>query len=179
MPKLGTRTIELLRPIAERIDAELDKEFSSRSPIIIETNQPGTLKNNLTLYKYTIRRDWNGKFWMTKRHDSVCISFQTRSPLKFEFRETQGPEESPYSIRTPLTSGQRGPLLEMNDNQIVQHLLEENPPEEFFRYDYLSEETRNYFADPANEDPTALINFLSRRGYKYQLFPPNTVKIYV
>jgi hypothetical protein len=179
MAKLGQRTIELLLPIAERIDAELAKPQSERKPITILSDNPGTLKSNLTLYKYSIRRDWNGLFWMNKKSDGIVISFQSRSALTFTIAEDQeGPDGSSYRIKTPLESGQRGPLLDMNDDRIVQYLLEENPPEQFFLFSALSEATRLYFSDPANEDPTALVTFLHRRGYKYQLFPPNTIKLY-
>lgn len=179
MAKLGARTIELLQPLAQRIDAELEKPQMDRQPVTILTDNPGTLKSNLTLYKYTLRRDWNGKFWMNKKSDSLVISFQSRSAMTYTIAEKhEGPEGSSYQIKTPLSAGQRGPLLQMDDDEIVQYLLEENPAESFFLFSALSQKSRDYFADPANEDPTALATFLSRRGYKYQLFPPNTIKVY-
>ena len=182
MGTLGSRTVDLLQPIVKKIDEQLEKVQEDRTPIIIRTNQPTTLKNNLVLYKHNYRKDWNGKFWMRKHSDNIEITFQRGKVLSFSIEEGhQNDDGASYSIEENVSPMITGIPFEMNDDQIVQHLLEENPSEAFFLYEPLSERTKIYLADPANEPTSALITFMQRRGYKYELVNKNTpqLRIYV
>lgn len=181
MGKLSSGTINKLHPIAEAIDNELQKPQEERQTIFIECAVPATMKNNLTLYKSMLRRDWNSRFWMRKRPTGVEISFAPSQTLPFTVRV--GKEEQidtlQYNIVQPggIFPGD-GPALELTDTQLIQHLLMENPNSVQVLVACLSEQTQEYLKDSLNTPTTALINFLHRRGYKYAVILNNRLRIY-
>lgn len=181
MAKLSNGTINSLQPIVEAIDAELAKEQPERCDITIQTSNPKTLKNNLATYKSLFRRDWNSRFWMSKKNDSVVISFNPAQKLNFTIHVGSPAQEEVLQYNIVKADGVRpgiGPVLEMNDMQITQHLLMENPSDSQYHLAMLSDETQEFLKDPINEKPTALINFLERRGYKYAVILGTRIRIF-
>lgn len=172
MGRLSHGTISNLLPIAEAIDKELAKDQPDRQTIFIECGSPTTLKNNLTLYKSMLRRDWNSKFWMVRKDTGLEVNFQPSKRLNFTMHVGQkAPEDTiQYNIVQPgaVYPGD-GPALELSDTQLTQHLLMENPNSVQVLLECLSDETRRYLANQLNAEATALINFLNRRGYKYSV----------
>lgn len=181
MAKLSNGTISALQPIVEAIDAELLKEQYERCDITLQTSNPKTLKNNLATYKSIFRRDWNSRFWMSKKNDSVVISFNPAQKLNFTVHVGSPKVEETLQFNIVKADGVRpgtGPVLEMNDMQITQHLLMENPSDSQYQLAMLSEDTQTFLKDPINEKPTALINFLERRGYKYAVIMNTRLRIF-
>lgn len=181
MAKLSNGTINSLQPIVEAIDAELAKEQPERCDITLQTSNPKTLKNNLATYKSLFRRDWNSRFWMSKKSDSVVISFNPTQRLNFTVHVGSPAQEETLQYNIVKTDGMRpgtGPVLEMNDMQLTQHLLMENPSDSQYHLAALSEDTQTFLNDPLNQPPTALINFLQRRGYKYAVIMGTRLRIF-
>lgn len=181
MSKLSNGTISSLQPIVEAIDKQLSKDQADREDITIQTNNPKTLKNNLATYKTLFRRDWNSRFWMSKKSDSVVISFNPAKRLNFTVHVGKPPEVTELQFNIVQPDGIRpgdGPALEMNDIQITQHLLMENPADVQVNLLYLSSATQDFLKDPKNAEPTALINFLERRGYSYSVLLNNRLRIF-
>lgn len=181
MGKLSMGVINRLHPIAEAIDKELAKPQEERQNIFIECPVPATMKNNLTLYKSMLRRDWNSRFWMRKRPTGVEISFAPSQTLPFTVHvgKENPPDVLQYNIVQPngIFPGD-GPALELNDTQLIQHLLMENPNSVQVLLSSVSTETQKFLQDPLNEPTTALINFLQRRGYKYSIILNNRLRIF-
>lgn len=181
MAKLSNGTINALQPIVEAIDAELQKDQQERCDITLQTSNPKTLKNNLATFKSLFRRDWNSRFWMSKKKDAVVISFNPAQRLNFTMHvgSPQAEECLQYNIVRPdgIRPG-TSPVLEMNDMEITQYLLMENPQDVQFNFLLLSVDTQKFLRDPLNEQPTALINFLQRRGYKYSLILNQRLRIF-
>jgi|DEB3_MinimDraft_2_1074329.scaffolds.fasta_scaffold00335_12 hypothetical protein len=181
MSKLSSGTISALQPIVDAIDAELEKDQLDRQVITIETNNPKTLKNNLAAYKTMFRRDWNSRFWMKKKEKAVEISFHPTAKLNFTMHVgNAAPEDKViFNIVKPdaMHPGD-GPVLEMNDAQVTQHMLMENPTQAQFLISNLSEATQEYLKEPKNSESTALINFLHRRGYKYQIILGTKLRVF-
>jgi len=182
MSKLSSGTISALQPIVEAIDAELEKEQEDRQLITIQTNNPKTLKNNLAAYKTMFRRDWNSKFWMKKKAEAVEISFHPTAKLNFTMQIGGPPvKEDTVTFNIVKPDALRpadGPPLEMNDAQVTQYMLIENPSDVQFLVQALNEGTQNYLKDPSNNETPALINFLHRRGYKYQVILGTKLRIF-
>jgi hypothetical protein len=181
MGRLSVGTIENLQPIAQAIDTELEKQQADRKMIFIECSAPTTLKNNLTLYKSMLRRDWNSRFWMVKRSNGLEINFQPSRKLNFTMHVGEKPPETSvmYNIvQDPSVHPGDGPALEMSDSELTQHLLMENPHSVQVLLDNLSDETKKYLADPLNAETSALINFLNRRGYKYSVLMNRRLRIF-
>lgn len=181
MAKLSNGTISALQPIVEAIDRELAKEQDAREEIHIETNNPKTLKNNLSTYKSLFRRDWNSRFWMSKRDDRIVVSFSPSEKLNFTLHVGVKPPVEEVQFNIVQSDGVRpgdGPALEMNDMQITQHLLMENPSDVQFSLLHISTETLNFLRNPVTAEPTALINFLQRRGYKYAVIMNTRLRIF-
>jgi len=181
MGRLSIATIENLQPIAQAIDTELEKEQADRKTIFIECAAPTTLKNNLTLYKSMLRRDWNSRFWMVKRSTGLEINFQPAKKLNFTMHIGDKPQESSVTYNIVQDSSVHpgdGPALEMSDTELTQHLLMENPASTQVLIDSLSDATKKYLADPLNAEASALINFLNRRGYKYSVLMNRRLRIF-
>lgn len=181
MGRISNGTISNLQPIAQAIDAELEKEQSERKTIFIECSAPTTLKNNLTLYKSMLRRDWNSRFWMVKRSNGLEINFQPNRKLNFTMHVGEKPQESSVLYNIVQDSSVHpgdGPALEMSDTELTQHLLMENPISTQVLIDALSEGTKKFLADPLNSETTALINFLNRRGYKFSILQNRRLRIF-
>jgi hypothetical protein len=182
MSKLSSGTISALQPIVDAIDAELEKEQEDRQLITIQTNNPKTLKNNLAAYKTMFRRDWNAKFWMKKKAEAVEISFHPTAKLNFTMHiGGSKPKEDGVTFNIVKPDALRpaeGPPIEMNDAQITQYMLIENPSDIQFLVAALNPGTQEYFKDPSNNETPALINFLHRRGYKYQVILGTKLRIF-
>jgi len=120
---------------------------------------------------------------MRKRSDSVEITFSTQSALTFDIEEgNMNSDGASFFIENETQANPgKGVVHELNDDEIVQYLLTQNPRELFVQYDNLSDGTKRYITDPANEPSSGLILFMKRSGHKYEVvlgqFPQ--VRIYV
>lgn len=165
MTKLSTGTVLTLQPIIEAIDNELAKEQPDRLALRIDTDRVSNIKNLLAAYKSQHRaRDWNGKFWMNKKKDHLEISFAPPRSLTFTVKVADA-EETHYTINSTASVPTSGPLLEMTDKQILEHILTESPQFADFHTDFLSPESKAFLAGTAEQTP--LFIMLDRRGYKH------------
>lgn len=178
MGKLSAGTIQTLQPIAEAIDNELEKEQQNRTNFLIQCASPGTMKNNLVLYKTLLRRDWNGKFWMSKKDNGVAIDFHPRRIANFTLQPIVQ-DETKRETFSIVTSGQDTAIAkELTDAEASHELLVENPSVMLLSIPHLSEETQNFLQDSKNADPSALIRLLQRRGYSWMVLG-NKLKIHL
>jgi hypothetical protein len=180
MGKLSAGTISLLQPIANAIDAELERPQEDRKNFLIQCAAPHTMKSNLVMYKTLLRRDWNGKFWMNKKKEGVEISFSPSRLTYFSIQRMDGtpaPPAAGFVIDRDEFRVRPEVLLNMSDGELSQYMLIEAPREAFVSTHNLTEESRMYIADPNNREQPALFRLLHRRGYHWTL-RDNVLKIH-
>lgn len=109
---------------------------------------------------------------MILQDDALEIDFAPKKTLSFTIEEPEGEGENSFYIEDTAEKvglKNRGAILELADVEILSHIMENPASEFFFLYENLSDETKDYIADPADTDPSALIYFFQRAGYKYEL----------
>lgn len=178
MGKLSTGTIKALQPIAEAIDVELEKEQPNRVNFMIRCAAPSTMKSNLVLYKTLLRRDWNGKFWMTKKEEGVEINFTPNRVANFTLQPIVKLDPEPNFTIVASATVEPAILHEMTDAEASHHLLVENPSALLLNISYLTPETKAYLDDPNNADQSAFIRLLQRRGYSWTIIG-NKLKVHL
>jgi hypothetical protein len=183
--RIATKTIEVILPIIEAIDKQLAMAQDDRKNFLIETDKIDTLKNTLVAYKTNFKKEeWNGRFFMTKqRNKGLYIDFRPKNVPKPSFANIAFDEEPVASNALNFTimdtsAPEDGVAVELNDNQLSQELLMENPSSIMVLLASLSDETRKYFRNPLSEPPSALVNLFQKRGYKYQLIQGTKVRIF-
>ena len=187
--KITSAAIEQLAPIIEQIDHELAKDQEDRVSFQLYSNRVPSLKTSLATYKSLFKRDeWNGKFWMHKKTNKETkeqyleIDFTPKSRMNFTMKPVEVPKDTDaaFHIVTPNDAPNPGdgPAFEMNDRQISQMLLLENPKSAQFLISALSDETKAFLADMKNADPTGLINLIQRNGYKISVVMDTRLRIY-
>lgn len=169
MGKLSVAMMERLQPIADAIDEQLRKEQHERINFMIECHSPSSMKNNLVLYKTLLRRDWNSKFFMKKTSTGILIDFHPKAIIGFTINRQENTDYDPNSFNISIPRTNNSPAMELNDIQLTQHLLMENPAEVFVQLSSLEQDTQRILAGDRSIPNTALLNFLGRRGYKYSI----------
>lgn len=178
MGKISAGTIQALQPIADAIDDELKKEQENRVNFLIQCPSPGTMKNNLVLYKTLLRRDWNGKFWMSKKDNGVEVNFHPKRIATFSLQPVVQDEGKRDAFSIVTTGSSSLVAKELTDAEASHELLVENPSIMLLSIQHLSEETQNFLQDPKNADPSALIRLLQRRGYSWMVLG-NKLKVHL
>jgi hypothetical protein len=176
--KVSAATIERLTPIIQAIDDELTKEQEDREDFKVYTTSANSMKNALVHYKAVYKAaEWNGKFWMVKGKDKKAdeeyleFRFSNLNRTRFEISKVGVKDDDVASVDIPIIRKNTpvpadGPVLEMNDNQISQMILMENPTSATFDRKFLSKETNNFLDNSRTAEPSALINVALRRGYQ-------------
>lgn len=182
MPKLSQAAIERCSNIAMAVDEELSKPFVDRKSIYIRTANPRTLKQDLAAYKSIYKREWLAQFWMivhdsrirnSKDHSAygTCLefSFTEHSRKKIQY-EVIRPNEEHIEIfkqdvgEIGMSSFTMTEISELDDSSAAAYILMESPERMKLDMDYLSVETKEWFADQ-NQTPTPLIKMIQKRGY--------------
>lgn len=187
--KITSAAIEQLQPIIAQIDNELAKDQEDRVSFQLYSNRVPSLKTSLATYKSLFKRDeWNGKFWMHKKINKETkeqyleIDFTPRGRMNFTMKTVEPTKDNDalYQIVTQNDAPNPGdgPAFEMNDRQISQMLLLENPKAAQFLIASLSPETQAFLQDMKNADPTGLINLIQRNGYKISVVMGTRLRIY-
>lgn len=183
MPKLSQAAIERCANIAMAVDEELAKPFAERKSIYIKTPSPRTLKGELAAYKTQYKNEWLQQFWMIV-HDSrvrncrdhavygACLefSFVSGGSRKLVQYEVIRPNEDHIEIfkqdvgEIGMSSFTMTEISELDDSSAAAYILMESPERMKLDMDYLSAETKEWFADQ-NQTPTPLIKMIQKRGY--------------
>lgn len=187
MPKLTGPALERCANIARAIDSEMEKDTTQRKSIYIRTNSPKSLKAQLAAYKSEYKRDWLGAFWMfvydsrsrgTGDHPThgrcIEISFTQDGTRKVAYEIVREDEEQIeiYHEKEGQLTGSSFAIAEtreLDDQGAAMFLLMENPDNLKLRIELLSQETMNFLQDPKNNDPSALVNMLIKRGYTFDV----------
>lgn len=178
MGKLSTGTITALQPIANAIDRELAREQIDRENFLIKCAAPNTMKSNLVLYKTLLRRDWNGKFWMTKKEEGVEINFHPNKVANFTLHPVVRSSQEELFTIVQSSTVEPAVVYEMSDAEASHHLLVENPSSFLLSISHLSSDTQRYLEDPNASTESALIRLLQRRGYSWTI-TGNKLKIHL
>jgi hypothetical protein len=170
---LSASSITAIQPLIDAIDAELELPQELRSNLTIPSTDPKKLKNYVMNYKSNFRREeWNLKFHVVthlkdaEKGPHIYVDFNPkRGGIFFSsiIRDGQK-DEDPKLFASIIGASNVTVPVEMTDDELVMHILTENPQRLSARFSFLSEETQNYLRDPQNVQPSALMTLLTRKG---------------
>lgn len=163
--------VNLLKPLADKIDAELAKEQIQRQDIEVEVNNPGKLKNQLEYYKVQLRKDWYMKFQMWKKEKENKLIIRFKSPLNsgYKILDPIKDEEGGYRIvETDRVLTPDEVPQSISDADCFGLMLAGNHKFTVF-IDGLNQDTQEFLKDPQNKTETALIAGARRLGYRIDL----------
>lgn len=185
MGQLSAETITKLQPIANVIDAELEKEQNDRAQITIKSTVPRNLKRVLAKYKSDFRRDWNGLFFMNvkEKEGQVVIDFQPKVKPSFAIEVKPKKEKEDKSLlfesisSIPLYPADGVPR-EDDDIALMKFFLIEGLQVVQNRISAMLPATQAYLVDSNMADEPALMKFLERQGWKWTVLNNNRLRIH-